>query len=313
MDIVIELDDAPGRIVMIERGNEPRGWALPGGFVDYGECVEDAARREAEEETGLDVSLLALLGVYSSPDRDPRLHTISTVFVGRASGLPKGGDDATHAVAVDPAVPPRPIVFDHPVMLADYLRWRRDRAPREPIAGRWLGAAERAKLVGIARAAAEACARHSALPEIDAVLPPRLAQHAGCFVTLHVGGALRGCIGSVTSDRPLAELVREMAVAAATRDSRFPPLRGEELGALTVDVSVLAPPWRASPDDLIVGRHGVVLSLGGRRGLLLPQVATEHGFDRLQLLEAVSRKAGLREGAWQHPDAELELFTAQVF
>jgi 8-oxo-dGTP diphosphatase len=125
VDIVIELLDAPGRIVLIERRNEPFGWALPGGFVDIGETVEVAAVREAQEETGLSVTLVALLGVYSDPARDPRGHTVSVVYVGRAHGEPHGGDDARAAVAADPDAPPS-LAFDHADILADYLRWRRD-------------------------------------------------------------------------------------------------------------------------------------------------------------------------------------------
>src|SRR5688572_13575809 len=91
VDVVVETE---GGIVLIERRNEPRGWALPGGFIDYGERVEDAARREVKEETGLDVELVRLLGVYSDPLRDPRHHTMSVAYVGRARGIPGGGDDA---------------------------------------------------------------------------------------------------------------------------------------------------------------------------------------------------------------------------
>ena len=118
VDIIIENGEG---IVLVRRRNPPLGWALPGGFVDRGESVAQAARREAKEETGLDVELTELLGVYSDPKRDPRgLFTISTVFVGRAGGQPVGGDDAADArvVALD-ALPPD-IAFDHPTMLADY-------------------------------------------------------------------------------------------------------------------------------------------------------------------------------------------------
>lgn len=120
VDIVIELVDRPGRpVVLIERRHPPAGYALPGGFVDIGETVEQAAIREAREETGLEVALQRLLGVYSDPARDPRGHTVSVVFVGRASGEPRAGDDAGRVLLADPAALP-PLVFDHGRILADY-------------------------------------------------------------------------------------------------------------------------------------------------------------------------------------------------
>ncbi len=122
VDIIIEV---PGGVVLIERKNPPHGWAIPGGFVDWGESVEDAAIREAKEETGLDVELQDILYVYSRPDRDPRFHTISTVFIARADGTPKGGDDARVA-KVFPlgGVPFDLLAFDHADILRDYIRYR---------------------------------------------------------------------------------------------------------------------------------------------------------------------------------------------
>lgn len=119
--MLIELIDRPERpVVLIERRNPPFGWALPGGFVDVGETVEAAAVREAREETGLAVELGPLLGVYSDPARDPRGHTVSIVFVGRARGAPLAADDARAVAAVDPRNPP-PLAFDHARIIADYL------------------------------------------------------------------------------------------------------------------------------------------------------------------------------------------------
>ena len=120
VDIIIETG---GGIVLIERKNEPIGWALPGGFVDYGESLEKAAVREAWEETGLRVSLMKQLGTYSEPGRDPRHHTISTVFIATAEGVPKAGDDAGRAVIFQEKNLPL-LAFDHAKILADYFRSR---------------------------------------------------------------------------------------------------------------------------------------------------------------------------------------------
>jgi len=121
-DVIIEVGD---RIVLVRRRNPPEGWALPGGFVETGETVETAAVREAAEETGLKVTLTALLGVYSDPSRDPRFHTVSTVYVGRAEGVPRGGDDAAEARLFAEGDLPAPIAFDHGTILADYFRYKR--------------------------------------------------------------------------------------------------------------------------------------------------------------------------------------------
>lgn len=124
VDVVIELTDRPGRpVVLIRRRNPPPGWALPGGFVDVGESVAEAAVREAREETSLAVSGLRLLGVYSDPDRDPRGHTVSVVFVGFAHGTPRGRDDAIEARIFDTDDLP-PLAFDHDRILEDYRRHR---------------------------------------------------------------------------------------------------------------------------------------------------------------------------------------------
>lgn len=124
VDIVIEVADT-GKIVLIRRANPPHGWALPGGFVDYGESVEQAAVREALEETGLAVRIVHLLGVYSRMDRDPRQHTISTVFIATAAGEPVAGDDAADAQLVDEQNLPADIAFDHRDILKDYFTSRR--------------------------------------------------------------------------------------------------------------------------------------------------------------------------------------------
>lgn len=124
VDIIIEYQDRG--LVLIERANPPFGWALPGGFVDYGESLEVAARREAREETGLEVILLGQLHTYSEPQRDPRRHTISTVFVAQGHGVPRAADDARHLHIFLPQDIPQTLAFDHAQILADYLQVRPD-------------------------------------------------------------------------------------------------------------------------------------------------------------------------------------------
>jgi len=123
VDIIIELDS--GGIVLIKRKNPPLGWAIPGGFIDYGESAEDAALREAQEETTLKVQLVELLHVYSDPKRDPRHHTISTVFIAEASGIPHGADDAAEAQVFTEGNLPAPLAFDHAQILQDYFTYKR--------------------------------------------------------------------------------------------------------------------------------------------------------------------------------------------
>lgn len=122
VDIIIEVD---GGIVLIERSNPPFGWAIPGGFVDYGESLEECAIREAKEETGLDIYDLVQMHTYSKPYRDPRFHTVTTVFVAKAKGKPKAGDDAQNIkiVSIDEALKLK-LAFDHEKVLNDYKRFR---------------------------------------------------------------------------------------------------------------------------------------------------------------------------------------------
>ena len=122
VDVIIEAGD---RIVLIRRRHPPPGWAIPGGFIDAGEKAQDAAVREALEETGLRVTLTDLLGVYSDPARDPRRHTISTVYIGIAEGTPSGGDDAAEARLFSERDLPSPLAFDHAQILADYFRFKK--------------------------------------------------------------------------------------------------------------------------------------------------------------------------------------------
>jgi 8-oxo-dGTP diphosphatase len=125
VDIIIELIDRPHRpIVLIERLNPPYGWALPGGFVDYGESVEAAAVREAKEETGLEVKLVEQFHVYSAPDRDPRQHTLSVVFMATATGTPVAQDDAKSLEIFESWQIPTQLCFDHGKIIYDYWQYR---------------------------------------------------------------------------------------------------------------------------------------------------------------------------------------------
>ena len=122
VDIIIEVQ---GGIVLIERKNPPHGWAIPGGFVDYGESIETAAVREATEETSLDVALIEQFYTYSNPKRDARHHTVSTVFIATASGVPRGADDAKVAQIFYEGQLPAPIVLDHNQILGDYFAFKK--------------------------------------------------------------------------------------------------------------------------------------------------------------------------------------------
>lgn len=128
VDIIIEIfgkDMKPG-IVLIKRKNAPYGWALPGGFIDYGESLEAAAVREALEETSLDIKLIRQFHTYSNPDRDPRFHTISTVYIARAGGIPRPRDDAKEIGIFTAKTLPRPLAFDHAKILADYFKSKKN-------------------------------------------------------------------------------------------------------------------------------------------------------------------------------------------
>lgn len=145
--------------------------------------------------------------------------------------------------------------------------------------------------------------------------PGALSDPGAAFVTLTgPGDLLRGCIGHVAAFEPLWLSVRDNALAAAFDDPRFPPLDRDELGSLEIEISVLGPLLRAgSPDEVEVGRHGVVIGREGRRGLLLPQVPVEYGWDRDTYLDHACRKAGLAAGCWRQRGTVIELFTAEVF
>ncbi len=139
-----------------------------------------------------------------------------------------------------------------------------------------------------------------------------LAEQRGVFTTIYLRKKLRGCVGYITAVAPLYLAVAETARAAAFEDTRFTPVRAEEAGELEVSLSVLSLPREINPSDVEIGRHGLLISQHGRRGLLLPQVATEHGWDREMFLRETCYKAGLPPDAWEH-GARVEAFTAEVF
>jgi AmmeMemoRadiSam system protein A len=139
------------------------------------------------------------------------------------------------------------------------------------------------------------------------------ARPGGAFVSLHLADDLRGCIGRIEPDDPVGRVVARCAVAAASADPRFPPVTEHELVGLTIELSLLGPLEPiAGPDEVAVGRHGLVIERGGRRGLLLPQVATEYGWTAEAFLVHTCRKAGLPADAWRG-DATLWRFEAEVF
>lgn len=145
--------------------------------------------------------------------------------------------------------------------------------------------------------------------------PGRLQEKRGAFVTLHgAAGQLRGCIGYVEAVKPLAQSVAEMALAAALRDPRFQPVRQGELDGLKIEISVLSPLKKiSSAEEIEVGRHGLVIRRGLLAGLLLPQVATEYGWNREEFLDHTCLKAGLAPGDWKKPGTEIRIFSADVF
>ena len=174
-----------------------------------------------------------------------------------------------------------------------------------------LSEADQQFLLHLARRALEESVRHDSLPEVEAP-PGPLREKCGAFVTLHKMGRLRGCIGYLESLKPLYQTVCECAMAAALRDPRFDAVTPEELPVLHLEISVLSPLMEIAPDQVAVGRHGLLISRGGQRGVLLPQVPVEWKWDREQFLEETCLKAGLPPDAWRH-GAKIQAFTAQVF
>jgi AmmeMemoRadiSam system protein A len=177
-----------------------------------------------------------------------------------------------------------------------------------------LSEAARADLLRLARGSLEAHFGGGPPPRLPSDRAETFGDPRGLFVTLRRGGELRGCIGTLAPTGDLTRVVSEYALRAALEDPRFEPLSSDELIECVIEVSVLTGPEPLeSPDQIEIGRDGLILEMRGRRGLLLPQVATEWGFDRERFLSEVSRKAGLDPDAWRHPDARVWKFQAEVF
>ena len=174
-----------------------------------------------------------------------------------------------------------------------------------------LSEAEQQELLRLARQALEESVRHQRLSKVEEHEGP-LGEKCGAFVTLHKAGRLRGCIGYVEAVRPLCQTVRECARAAALEDLRFSPVTPDELDSLRLEISALSPLTEIRPEQVEVGRHGLLISRGFQRGLLLPQVPVEWKWDRGRFLSETCLKAGLPTDAWKH-GATIQAFTAQVF
>ena len=172
--------------------------------------------------------------------------------------------------------------------------------------------AQKRELLQLAR---DSIAAHlAALP-----LPlPEMAElhgvHAGVFVSLHIGDQLRGCIGYTEGRRSLPAGLQETAISAATRDPRFEPLTSDELAHVIIEISVVSPLYPiASPEEIVLGKHGVMAQLGPQQGLLLPQVAWRHNWDVETFLAQTCRKADLPLEAWKNPETEIFIFEAEIF
>ena len=175
---------------------------------------------------------------------------------------------------------------------------------------------ERRALLTLARLALERAVERGAFEGFGVEnLPGRLGEPAGAFVTLRRGKQLRGCIGHLEVPPPtsLALTVAMAAQAAAMEDPRFEPVRADEVAELTIEISVLTPFEEIAPEKVVPGTHGLVIQQGNRRGLLLPQVATEHGLSRERFLEETCAKAGLPRDAWRDAATRVFAFTAEVF
>ncbi|MGC8805858.1 MAG: AmmeMemoRadiSam system protein A, partial [Candidatus Ratteibacteria bacterium] len=184
----------------------------------------------------------------------------------------------------------------------------------EKTGGRMLNRQQRETLLKIARQSIEYHLSGKKLPQLT-ITDPVLVEKRGVFVTLRKKGELRGCIGMILPKERLVDAVREMAIESATGDPRFPPVTLSELKDIEIEISVLTVPVKVSgPDEIILGRDGVIVKKGFRQGVFLPQVADETGWTKEQFLTALcEHKAGLEPDAWKKPDTEIYTFQAEVF
>jgi AmmeMemoRadiSam system protein A len=176
----------------------------------------------------------------------------------------------------------------------------------------FLSEADRSALLQLARNAVVEAVSHGRLPEQiphDGVF----AERRGAFVTLHVQHRLRGCIGVIEAEEPLGDSIVRCAASSALQDPRFPPMRSEDLAELQIEISLLSPLAPIPLEEVEIGRHGLLVSRGAQRGLLLPQVAVEHHLTREQFFEETCRKAQLAREVWREPETQLFGFTCEVF
>ncbi|MBU4134682.1 AmmeMemoRadiSam system protein B [bacterium] len=172
---------------------------------------------------------------------------------------------------------------------------------------------EKKALLKIARKTVTDFVKRGAAPEFN-IESDRLKEVQGAFVTLKTGDKLRGCIGNIVGTKPLWQIVRDMAVEASSRDPRFPPVTKDELVNIKIEISVLTPLQKVTPDDIVIGRDGVIVRKGLRQGVYLPQVADETGWSKEEFMNSLCKhKAGLSEEAWKEDDTDIFTFQADVF
>lgn len=176
---------------------------------------------------------------------------------------------------------------------------------------------QQVRLLALARRTIREMLEGEGLPDpalLEGFDDPVFGEKCGAFVTLHAGGALRGCIGYIRGVKTIPETIIDMANASAFKDPRFPPLRKQEFGLINIEISIMSPIVEVRDTaDIAVGRDGLIITSGHRSGLLLPQVATEYGWDLSTFLEHTCYKAGLPGDAWKMKGTRIEKFSAQVF